>query len=330
MSTENPKRLVTGARTTAIAVCMSALIPASALAQTPARFYLDTLAGARAVPLIYETISGNTNPFDPSHAVNAGASFDATMAMAGFAMTLPVADRSALAAIIVPMGRISGEVNVRGETVRESANGYGDPMLEFAINLIGPPVQKNIPDAVRYEPGFSVDLLTDLALPVGEYDEDSSLNIGQNRWYGRIGAPITWQIGAWVPGRRTTVEFLPAAWLFGDNDDFGGRTLETDAMYQLDAHFTQDLTEHLWGSLDYVMYKGGKATIDGVEGEDLNNRGLGFTLGYTINDNINMTFGYKSSIGDDKPDDLSMDVFMVSFVFGWHPLVEGSKRLQSE
>ena len=34
----------------------------------------------------------------------------------------------------------------------------------------------------------------------------SRLNLGQNRWYGRVGAPMVWQIGPWVPGRRTTFE----------------------------------------------------------------------------------------------------------------------------
>jgi hypothetical protein len=56
----------------------------------------------------------------------------------------------------------------------QSASGFGDPMLEFNINLIGPPAQKNIPDVLRYEPGFSVDLLADLALPIGEYDSTRS------------------------------------------------------------------------------------------------------------------------------------------------------------
>ena len=282
------------------------------------------------MPLIFESISGNTNPFDPAHTVTPGANFDATMAIAGYARTFALFDRSAMAAILLPMGRISGDVTVAGKTFSQSASGFGDPMLEFNINVIGPPAQKNIPDVMRYEPGFSLDLLADLALPIGEYDNDQPLNIGQNRWYGRFGLPIVWQLGAWVPGRRTTLEFLPAVWLFGDNTDYVGQTLETDPMFQLDAHLTRDFTEHLWGSLDAAWYSGGQATINGVQGEKLDNLGVGLTLGYVINENLNLTVGYKSTINDDAPGDLRMDGFMATLVFGWHPLIEGSRRLKSE
>jgi hypothetical protein len=68
------------------------------------------------------------------------------------------------------------------------------------------------PDALRFEPGFSLDLLADLAFPIGEYDSSKSVNLGQNRWYGRLGFPIVWQLGPCVPGKRTTLEFLPAVW----------------------------------------------------------------------------------------------------------------------
>jgi hypothetical protein len=262
--------------------------------------------------------------------VTPGANFDATLALAGYARTFSLFDRAALAAIILPMGRIEGDVSVAGRTFGQSATGFGDPTLEFNINILGPKAQKNIPDILRYEPGFSVDLLADLALPIGEYDSSQPLNIGQNRWYGRLGMPVIWQLGPWVPGRRTTLEFLPAVWLFGDNDDYVGQTMETDPIFQLDAHLSRDLTEHFWGSLDLTWYTGGKATINGVEGEKIDNLGVGLTLGYVINDNLNLTVGYKSTVNDDAPDDLSMDGFMATLVFGWHPLIEGFRRLQSE
>ena len=86
----------------------------------------------------------------------------------------------------------------------------------------------------------------------------------------------------------------------------------------------------LWGAIDGVWYSGGRASINGVQGSKLNNIGLGLTLGYTINDNISATIGYKSTINDSAPTALRMDSFMFTLVFGWHPLVEGMKRLQSQ
>ncbi len=304
--------------------------PPQSLAQMPARFYWKTLSDANAVPLIYESLSGNTNPFDPAHSITPGANFDATMAMTGYVRTFSLFDRAAMAAVLLPMGRISGEVTVAGKTFNKSASGFGDPMIEFDINVLGPAAQKNIPDMLRYQPGLSVDLLADLAIPIGEYNSDQPLNVGQNRWYGRVGMPIVWQLGAWVPGRRTTLEFLPAVWFFGNNDDYVGQKLKTDPLFQLDAHLTRDFTEYLWGSIDGAWYYGGKASINDVSGEKLNNLGLGLTLGYRINDNINLTFGYKSTLNDNSPGDLQMDCFMVTLVFGWHPLLEGSRRLKEE
>jgi Putative MetA-pathway of phenol degradation len=306
------------------------LAPLQALAQVPARFYWKSLSGSNAVPLIVNSMSGNINPFDPAYVRNVDASVDGTLALAGYARTFTWFDRAAMVAVLVPMGRVDGDLNIDGQLSRQSAQGFGDPTFEFNINLLGPPAQRNIPDVLRYEPGFSLDLLVDLAVPIGEYDNEQSLNIGQNRWYGRVGAPIVWQFGDWVPGRRTTLEFLPAVWMFGDNDDYVGQTLSTDLLFQLDAHLTRDFTEHLWGSLDGVWYNGGEASIDGVKGDKLNNFGVGLTFGYQINENINLTFSYRSTLSDSAPGDLQMDVFQISLVSGWHPLVEGMKRLGSE
>jgi len=317
-------------RLVATVLALGVLCPPLAQAQVPARFYWKSLSGGSAVPLIVNSISGNTNPFDPAHTVAPGGNVDGTLAIVGYAQTFELFDRSALAAILLPMGRVSGELTVGGRSFNQNANGFGDPMLEFNINVIGPRAQKNIPDALRYEPGFSVDLLAVLALPIGEYDSSQPLNLGQNRWYGRVGAPIVWQLGAWVPGRRTTLELLPAVWLFGDNNDYVGQTLKTDPLFQLDAHLTRDFTENFWGSLDVAWYSGGKATVNGVAGEKLNNIGVGLTLGYQVNSNLNLTVGYKSTVNDNSPGDLKMDSFMITLVYGWHPLIEGSKRLKSE
>jgi hypothetical protein len=154
--------------------------------------------------------------------------------------------------------------------------------------------------------------------------------MGQNRWYGRVAAPIVWQIGSWVPGRRTTLELLPSVWAFDDNDDFVGETLSTDLKFQLEAHLTRDFHKDLWGSVDVNWVSGGKSSLNNLDGEDLDMVGVGFTLGYHVNENIQVTAGYLSSITDSDPGDLQMDIFKFTLVFGWHPLVEGMKRLGSE
>ncbi len=304
------------------------LCPPSASAQVPPRFYWKTLSGANAVPVIYNSMSGNTNPFDPAHIVSPGADIEATMAIAGYARTFTLFDRAAMAAVLLPMGRISGEVTTGALSATQTARGFGDPTFELNVNLIGPKAQKNLADVAPYQPGFSLDVIVDLAVPIGEYDDTRQLNLGQNRWYGRVGAPIVWQLGPWVPGRRTTLELLPAVWLFGTNDDYVGTRLETDPLFQVDAHLTRDFTSRFWGSLDGVWYTGGAATIHGVEGEKLDNLGVGLTLGYQVNDSLGLTFGYKSTINDSDPGDLQMDQFMVSVVYGWHSIVEGVHRLQ--
>ena len=120
------------------------LWPQQAVAQTPARFYWKTLSNANAVPVIVNSISGNTNPFDPSHTVvSTDAKVDATMALGGYARTFTLFERAALGALIVPMGRLAGSATIAGKAVNAAANGFGDPMFEFDLNVIGPRAQKN-------------------------------------------------------------------------------------------------------------------------------------------------------------------------------------------
>jgi len=310
-------------------LALTILCPMFALAQVPPRFYWKSLSGANAVPVIYQSLSGNANPIDPALVVSPDSSVDANVAIVGYARMMPLFDRTVTLALLQPMGRISGETTAFGQTYDQAANGYGDPMIEAGINLIGPKAIRNIPDLLRYEPKLSLDVIVDLAFPIGEYDSDQALNLGQNRWYGRLGTPVVWQLGSWVPGRRTTLEVLPSVWFFSDNNDYVGQTLSTDPMFQVEGHLTRDFTEHFWGSLDATYIAGGESSVNGVGGDSLNNVGVGLTLGYQINDNLSFTAGYMATVNDSDPGDLQLDGFRLSLTYGWHKIVEGQKRLKS-
>jgi hypothetical protein len=317
--------------TTIIVVVAGIVWPACVHAQGDGpRSYWKGLAGMNAVPVIGSSMSGNANPLDPSHRVIPQSNFEATMAMPGFARMFSLFDRSAMVSIIAPMGRISSNLTYGAIDYSQTARGFGDPMLQLGVNLIGPKAIMNIPDMLRYKPGFSVDVIGSLAFPIGEYDNTSPVNIGQNRWYGRIGTPIVWQIGPWVPGKRTTLELLPATWFFGANNDFVGQKLETKPLFQLEGHLTRDFMERLWGSFNVIWYNGAQATIDGHEGTKLNNVGIGGTLGYQVNNNMQLTMSYASTINDTAPQDLKMDAFRFTLIFGWHKMIEGMRRLGNE
>jgi hypothetical protein len=313
-----------------VVVILGMLGSMAANAQVPPRFYWKTLQGTSAVPVIALSASGNVNPLDPSYILlpSVSASLSADVAIAGYAKMFPVWNKAAMLAVLVPMGRIEGDFVIDGSLSREASSGFGDPMVEFNINLIGPPPIMNLPDMLRYEPGFSLDLVVDLAFPLGQNDNTQSLNLGQNRWYGRIGTPIVWQLGPWIPASRTTLEIFPSVWLFGDNDDFVGQNLENDPTFELEAHLTRNFTSKFWASLDATYTSSGDVTIDSMTTSGSDMTLVGFTLGYQLNDSMQLTIGYKSTLDNDTAsNDLHMSVFMISLTTGWHRLIEGANRL---
>ena len=92
-----------------VAVVLGMFGSMAANAQVPPRFYWKTLQGTNAVPVIAMSVSGNTNPLDPSLIFDPASSLSADVAIAGYAKIFPVWNKAAMLAVLVPMGRIEGE-----------------------------------------------------------------------------------------------------------------------------------------------------------------------------------------------------------------------------
>ncbi len=65
----------------------------------------------------------------------------------------------------------------------------------------------------------------------------------------------------------------------------------------------------------------------GEKGSDIDNLGVGLTLGFQVSDNFQISTSYFSTIDDGGAGDLQGDEFRIMFTFGWHPLIEGMNRL---
>ena len=292
-----------------------------------ARVYWKTLAGANGVTFWPMFLGGNANPLDPTHTVNPSAEFDAMVALVGAHKVLPLAGRSSTLSVFLPVGNVSGTLSTDRSTNSQASRGFGDPMVQLTVNLVGAPAIRNLVAMSRYEPRFTIDFLGAVAFPVGEHSDDQAVNLGQDRWYGRIGAPVMVALAPWVPGRRTTAEVVPAVWMFGNIDKGPGRVLKNSALFQLEGHLTRDLTETMWASFDTSWLSGAKPTINGIEGEGHSNPGLGFTLGFQVNENLAINTSYFSTVADNDANDFRGDELRVMFTYGWHKLIEGMKRV---
>lgn len=301
-----------------------------ALAQTQgdgARVYWKTLAGASAITFWPMVMTGNANPLDPSHTVAPDASFDALVAIVGAHKVLPIAGRSSTLSLFLPVGNVSANIDTARGNKAQASRGFGDPMLQLNVNLVGAPAMMNLVDYSRYEPRYTIDLLGAVAFPIGEHNDDQALNLGQNRWYGRIGAPVMVALAPWVPGKRTTLEFVPAVWLFGNVDTAAGQALKNEALFQLEGHLTRDLTQSAWVSFDTSWLTGAKPSFGPFEGAAHSNAGVGFTFGFQVNPSLSINTSYFATVADSGDTDLSGDEFRVMFTYGWHKLLEGIGRL---
>lgn len=306
-----------------------AITPAMSNAfELPPRFYLKTLVGANFIPVLGLSTTGNVNPLDPTlEMVDPNVTIDANIVMAGYSKSFPLFGRAASLAWLQPMGDIS--VNGSGPIPDSSTSGFGDPFFEFDVNLLGPGPQYNLADALRYEPGLSIDLILDLSVPLGEYDNDEMVNIGQNRFWGRIGLPIIYQIGdTWAPSHRTTLEILPAVMIFADNDDSNsaGDTKSTDPGFTIGGHLTHDVSQAIWISLDASYYNFGDSKVNGrtINGKDFIS--VGAAIGTNLTNNLQFTVGYHSTINDNGKNDIELGTFSASLVYYWADILDGIER----
>jgi hypothetical protein len=128
------------------------------------------------------------------------------------------------------------------------------------------------------------------------------------------------------PGYMSSFEVIPSAWIFAENDDFLGQTLDNDPMWQIEAHLTQDFTRTFYGSLDLLFRQGFQSEINGVElGDEIDIGDFGFTLNFHVTDNAAIRTSYSSNVFGDK--DLDTSLIRIQFVYAWHKLNENDKKL---
>jgi len=261
---------------TLVAALAIFLVAESAAAQELSpRAYWPAPVGTKLLIAGYQYASGDIVT-DPSLPVT-GVDSQIHTGLLAYQQTFDVAGRTSNLQVELPY--VSGTTTGQylGQDARADVSGTGDLVVTFAINLSGAPAMDRA--AFREflgapEPVLGVSLK--LVAPTGQYDPEKLINIGTNRWAGRL------QLGYIYPlGRGWALEGAVGAWVFQDNDDFLGTTREQNWITACELHVVKVFRSGIWTSADVNYYTGGRTTIGGdIRADFQRNSRLGLTVAY--------------------------------------------------
>ena len=253
----------------------------------------------------------------------------------GYTRVQPVFGRTVNWQLIVPAGTTSTSSVLPVATNDTFTNGIGDISIGGTINLLGAP-EMMAKEWIRHELDLSVNVGVMVTAPTGQYDPAEALNIGSNQWKTRVSAPILKSFGEWVPGKRTTLEIMPAVTFFGDNDEAQTNRIEQDPLYSIEAHLTRDITEDAYISLDYTWLEGGEEAYTDLatgalvrETNGVDSDLLGVTLGFQVNDNLRLFLTHMQTLSEDNGSvSLEGSLTRISFSWSWHDVLERVRQFK--
>ena len=215
-----------------------------------------------------------------------------------YARSLDVWGKSGKFDVIVPYSELSGNAMVAGQPRERNISGLNDPRFRFSVNLYGAPAL-SLKDFPSYQQDLIIGASIQVSAPLGQYDKDKLVNLGNNRWFVKPDIGISKAWGALV------MELSTGVFIYSENDDFfGWKTLEQDPVSTTQIHVTYNFGHGVWAALSYTYDYGGRTRVDGERNNDLlKNSRLGATLALPVNRNNSIKLfantGVHTSIGND-------------------------------
>lgn len=262
-------------RTTAFALAWGAAAATASAQDMEPRAYSKTPVGMNFAVAAYTYSEGGVAT-DPSIPLE-----DAELTVHGsilaYVRSFGLLGKSCKADVILPYAWVSGDAIFAGQPREREVEGFADPRFRFSMNFLGAPAL-TLQELREYQGNFVMGASVQVAAPLGQYDKDRLVNIGGNRWW------VKPELGASRSFGKFDAELALAATIFTDNDDFLGQTREQDPIYSAQAHLVYQFRPGLWLAANGVYYTGGRTTVNGARGDDLQeNTRIGLTLALPIN-----------------------------------------------
>jgi hypothetical protein len=270
--------------------------------------YTPAPVGVNFVSLSLTSNRGEIS-FDPSGPID-DASGEIVISALAIGRTLGLFGRSATFTVIVPyvVGNLEGLY--LGEQAYADRSGAGDMRVRLGINLYGGRAMKPA-EFASYRPKVLLGLSATVIAPTGQYDPTRLINIGTNRWAFSTEVGFVRVFGKWA------FDGYAGVTIFTENNDFaGGLDREQDPIFSTQFHLRYLFRRGLWGAVDANFWRGGKTTVGGVRGDDLQqNSRVGLTLSWQAARGHGLRFaasrGAFTRVGGD------FDSFGVAYSYSW-------------
>ena len=240
------------------------------------RLYANTPVGLNFLIAGYSYSQGNVLA-DPSVPLTNG---EVTIhsAVLAYSRSLDLWGLSGKVDAVLPYACASGSAEFAGMPGTRDVCGLADPRVRLSVNFYGAPALR-LDEFAQYKQDILVGASLQVAAPLGQYDADKLLNIGTNRWF------IKPEIGVSKALWPVTLELAAGVTFYTLNNDFlGGQEKQQDPIYSLQGHLVYAFKYGIWAALDGTYYRGGRTTINGVRGDDLQeNSRFGLTLALPVN-----------------------------------------------
>ena len=296
-------------RVAALSACLLALNVFDALAQDiEPRSFSNAPVGVNFLVGGYAYTRGGV-AFDSATQIS-NPHLTTKSAVAGYARVLDLWGMSGKFDAIVPYTWLSGTADFRGQQVERVVDGLLDPKFRLSMNFYGAPAL-SLPEFRHYQQDLIVGASLQVSVPVGQYDETRIVNLSTNRWSFKPELGASKAIGPW------TLEGTVAATFYTDNNDFfNGNTRSQKPIYSTQAHAIYGFDNGVWVSLDATYFTGGRTTLNGVQGDDLQkNWRLGTTLALPVD--VHNSIKFFASSGVSARTGNNYDLLGVAWQYRW-------------
>jgi hypothetical protein len=272
------------------------------------RTYTNIPVGQNFFGLGYAYSDGELNP--ASSAPIKDAELTADISIAAYVRSLDLWGKAGKVSLGWGQYCFDGSAIYQGEPVAADRCGSMDPELGISYLFYGAP-SMSMKEFRKNPPGRVIGGSLKVRAPWGDYNNENLINSGSNRWTIKPEIGISNVYGNW------SVDAAISARLYTTNNRYSGHNrLESDPLYQVQAHLIYSLPKGRWISLNGNYFWGGQSEINGDDVDDRQeNSRVGITLTWPLGPQHSLKFyanrGVVTKIGNDS------DTFGILWQYRW-------------